>query len=153
MLHSAYTRIRRCIIVTLYHRDILLNNSYRWFFIAAIHSLTRIAPFTEVDHRPHCSRSRGKSPRYSSPINCFNSFLYIEFSRTLLECVVWVFNLSDRVYTFWIIISSMNLRKMTIFTVWCYHRYHFIIIIFYLLSFFWICDIIVIGIVHLTAVM
>ena len=79
MFHSVYTRIQRCIIVTLYHRDTWLNNSYRWSFIVAIHSLTRIALFTEVDHRPHCSRSRRKSPRYSSPINCFNSFLYIEF--------------------------------------------------------------------------
>ena len=139
MFHSVYTRIQRCIIVTLYHRDTWLNNSYRWSFIVAIHSLTRIALFTEVDHRPHCSRSRRKSPRYSSPINCFNSFLYIEISRILLECVVWVFNFSDRVCTFWIIASSMNLRKMTIFTVRCYHFIIFIIIIFLSsFSFFWI---------------
>ena len=38
-------------------------------------------------------------------------FYTSSFSRIPLECVVWVFNLSDRVCTFWIITSSMNLRK------------------------------------------
>ena len=57
-------------------------------------------------------------------------FYTSSFSRIPLECVVWVFNLSDRVCTFWIITSSMDLRKMTIFTVRCYYYIIFIIIIF-----------------------
>ena len=138
MFHSVYTRIQRCIIVTLYHRDTWLNNSYRWSFIVAIHSLTRIALFTEVDHRPHCLRSRRESPRYSSPINCFNSFLYIEFfSHSLGMRRLSFQSLWSNLYILDHHIVNESEEKWPFLRSGFYHRYHFVIIIFY--HFFWIC--------------